>query len=63
MSRCFSCYSPADGNHLILKNQSIGVVDPEWVQERLGKIRVLDCTLHLDHKRNAAKEFTEVGWI
>ena len=41
--------------------QDIGLVDPEWLQERIGKVRVLDATLHLDPKRNAAKEYTEVN--
>ena len=39
----------------------IGLVDPEWLQESIGKVRVLDATLHLDPKRNAAKEYTEVN--
>lgn len=38
----------------------IGLVEPDWLQERLGKVRVLDATLHLDHSRNAAMEFKEV---
>ena len=41
----------------------VGVVEPEWVQERLGKIRVLDATLILDPSRSAAKEFTQVNHI
>ena len=41
----------------------IGLVDPEWLQERIGKVRVLDATLHLDPKRNAAKEYTEVNIV
>lgn len=39
----------------------IGVVDPDWLQQRLGKVRIFDATLHLDPKRNAKKEFTEVS--
>ena len=38
----------------------LGLVDPEWLQQRLGKVRIFDATLHLDPKRNALKEFTEV---
>ena len=37
------------------------LVDPEWVQERIGKVRILDATLHLDPKREALREFKEVG--
>ena len=58
-SRCFSSYSPADGTHSF-DNSTLGLVDPEWLQEHIGKVRVFDATLHLDHSRNAAKEFTEV---
>lgn len=42
---------------------SVGVVDPEWVQQRLGKIRILDATLILDPTRSAAKEFAEVRLV
>ena len=36
-------------------------MDPEWLQQRLGKVRIFDATLHLDPNRNAIKEFTDVG--
>ena len=46
--------------HFITILDELGVVDPEWVQERLGKVRILDATLILDPSRSAAKEFTQV---
>lgn len=60
--RAFSSYTPADGKlHDVPFH--IGLVDPEWVQERMGKIRILDATLHLDPKREALREFKEVGSV
>ena len=44
----------------ILPRSLLGVVDPEWVQKRMGHLRILDATLILDPKRDAAKEFTQV---
>ena len=41
----------------------LGVVDPEWVQKRMGHLRILDATLILDPKRDAAKEFTQVNHL
>ena len=58
-TRCFSSYTPADGT-LSFDNFTLGLVDPEWLQEHIGKVRVFDATLHLDKSRNASKEFTEV---
>ena len=48
LCRAFSYYTPNDG-----------LVEPEWLQQRLGKVRVLDATLHLDPSRNAEQEFIQ----
>ena len=59
MARAFSAYTPADGICKLVV-QLLGLVDPEWLQQRLGKVRVFDATLHLDPKRNAIAEFKDV---
>ncbi|KAK8791074.1 hypothetical protein WA158_005705 [Blastocystis sp. Blastoise] len=46
--RMMSSFTPADG-----------VVTPDWLEQHLGKVKVLDANLYLDPTKSAEKEFSE----